>query len=323
MTVEQEAFEPRSRDSSVIIADYLKRSISVSDILEQLWKGRVILAASFVLGLLYGVYVASADGPHFAAEMNLLPADSSSVEGNSGGGGALGLIAGLAGANIGSVPKFTQFLSALHSTGVAEILDKKYAMTCRIFAGDCDQKTHQWRKRGGWRAWLNGVTAQLSGLPDPNGPYTPTELAQYIYGAVDVTIDKTNQVVKLKYQSRKPEFATQFLTLLVRTTNDYIKNQDRVVQRQYVNYLASQAATTTNVAQRDAIDQLLLQQERKLMLTEVDVPYAATVLDGPTVLPVNRVMKIIVLYGAIGLIIGTLIALGRRYLRLGLGRRRA
>jgi hypothetical protein len=323
MTIEQEAFEPRSRDSSVVIADYLKRSVSVSEILGNLWKGRMILAITFVLGLFYGVYAAWADGPHFSAEMNLLPADSNSVEGNSGGSGALGLIAGLTGANLGSVPKFTQFLSALHSTGVAEILDKKYAMSCRIFAGDCDQKTHQWRKRSGWRAWLNGVTSELSGLPNPNGPYTPTELAQYVFGAVDVTIDKTNQVVKLRYQSRKPEFAKQFLTLLVRTTNDYIKNQDRVVQRQYVDYLASQAAIATNVAQRDAIDQLLLQQERKLMLTEVDVPYAATVLDGPTVLPVNRALKIIVLYGGIGLIIGALIALGRRYLRPPFGSRRA
>ncbi|HWU56043.1 MAG TPA: hypothetical protein VN175_11125 [Rhizomicrobium sp.] len=320
MTVEQEAFEPHSRDSSVIIADYLKRSISISEIMEQLWNGRLILAVCFVLGLLYGTYAASADGPHFASEVNLLPADSNSVEGSSGGSGALGLIAGLTGANIGSVPKFTQFLSALHSTGVAEILDKKYGMSCRVFAGDCDQTTHQWRKRSGWRAWLNGATARLSGLPDPNGPYTPTELAQYIFGAVEVTIDKANQVVKLRYQSRKPEFANQFLTLLVRTTNDYIKNQDRVVQRQYVNYLASQASITTNVAQRDAIDQLLLQQERKLMLTEVDVPYAATVLDGPTALPVNRALKMIALFGAVGLIIGALIALGRHYLRLG-GRR--
>ena len=128
-------------------------------------------------------------------------------------------------------------------------------MTCRVFSGHCDQKTHQWQRRDGFRAWLNGILARLSGLPDPNGPFTPTELAQYIEGSVDVTIDKANQVVKLNYQSPKPQFAAQFLTLLVQTTNDYIKSQDRVVLRQYVNYLASQASTATNVAQRDAIDQ--------------------------------------------------------------------
>ena len=323
MTMEQEAFEPHARDSSVVIADYLRRSVSLSDILGQLWNGRTIIAVCFVLGLVYGVYSAWTQGPHYAAEMSLLPAESNSVEGNSTSSGALGLIAGLTGANLGSVPKFTQFLSALHSNGVAEVLDKKYAMTCQVFSGYCDQKTHQWLRRDGWRAWLNGVLARLSGLPDPNGPYTPTELAQYIEGAVDVTVDKANQVVKLNYQSSKPQFAAQFLTTLVQTTNDYIKSQDRVVLRQYVNYLSNQAATATNVAQRDAIDQLLLQQERKLMLTEVNVPYAASVLDGPTVMPVNKAFKLIAVYGALGLIIGGLIALGRHYLQQRLGSRQA
>jgi len=323
MTIEQEAFEPRSRDSSVVIADYLKRSVSLSEILDQLWSGRAIVAACFVIGLIYGAYSAWTQGPHFAAEISLLPAESSSVEGNSSSSGALGLIAGLTGTNLGSVPKFTQFLSALHSTGVAEILDKKYAMSCRAFSGYCDQKTHQWLRRDGWRAWINGVLAKLSGLPDPNGPYTPTELAQYIEGSVEVTVDKANQVVRLNYQSPKPQFAAQFLTLLVQTTNDYIKSQDRVVLRQYVNYLANQASTATNVAQRDAIDQLLLQQERKLMLTEVDVPYAASVLDGPTILPVNKALKLIAVYGALGLIAGALITLGRRHLNLRFGSWRA
>jgi len=158
MTIEQEAFEPQAPDSSVVIADYLRRSISVSEILDRLWSGRVIITVCFVLGILYGTYSAWAQGPHFAAQMNLLPADSSSVDsGSSSSSGALGLIAGLTGANLGSVPKFTQFLSALHSTAVAEVLDKKYDMTCRVFSGYCDQKTHQWLRRDGIRAWINGV----------------------------------------------------------------------------------------------------------------------------------------------------------------------
>lgn len=314
MTIEKEAFEPRSRGSSVVIANYLKRSISLSEITRHLWNGRITVTAGFVIGIAFGVYTAWTNGPRFVATMNLLPAESSSVEGNPGSGGALGLIAGLTGSSLGSVPKFTQFLSALHSTKVAEILDKKYAMSCRIFAGDCDQKTHQWRERTGWRAQLNGITAALSGLPNPNGPHTATELAQYIEGSVDVTIDKVSGVVKLEYQSSKPKFAAEFMSLLVRTTNDYIKGQDREIVRKYVGYLTTQTAIATNVAQRDALDQLLLQQERKLMLTEVDVPYAASILDGPTVLPLNKALKIIVAYGMLGLIAGGLIVIGKSHL---------
>ena len=314
MTIEQEAFELRSRDSSAVIADYLKRSISLSDVAGQLWNGRGIIAACCVIGIVYGIYAAWADGPRFTVQIDLLPAESSSVESSSSSGGALGLLAGLAGSNMTSVPKFTQFLSALHSTSVAEILDRKYGMSCRVFAGDCDQQTHQWRKRRGMRAWFNGLMADLSGLPDPNGPHTPIELAQYIEGSFAIVVDKTSQVVTLTYQSPKPKFAAEFTSLLVKTTNDYIKDQDRIVLRQYVSYLTSQTAAATNVAQRDVLDQLLLQQERKLMLTEVDVPYAASVLDGPTVTPLNKAPKFIAIFGALGLFLGALIALGRHYL---------
>lgn len=316
MTVEQDAFESRHRDSSVAIADYFRRSVSVSEILDQLWSGRIIIAVCFVLGLVYGAYSISSSGPLFSVEMSLLPAEGGSVDNNASNSGALGLLAGLTGGGLGQVPKFTQFLAALHSTGVAEVLDKKYAMTCRVFRGDCDQTTLQWRERTGLRPWFNGLLARLSGLPDPNGPRTPTELALYISGAVVPTLDKTSEVVRLDYQSPRPDFAVNFMNVLVKTTNDYIRDQDRVVLQQYVAYLTDQASRATNVAQRDALDQLLLQQERKLMLTEVDVPYAASVLDGPMVLPVNKALKTLAIFGALGLFAGALIAIGMHYLRV-------
>ena len=162
--------------------------------------------------------------------------------------------------------------------------------------------------------------ARLSGLPDPNGPHTPTDLAQYITGEVVVTVDKSNSVVKLDYRSAKPKFAGQFLSLLINTTNDYIRIQDRSVLRQYVGYLSTQASEATNVAQRDAFDQLLLQQERKLMLSEVDVPYAAKILDGPTVLPINSGLKRIAIFSFLGAVIGSAIVLALHYFNFS-GRR--
>ncbi len=40
------------------------------------------------------------------------------------------------------------------------------------------------------------------------------------------------------------------------------------------------------------------------MRTAADVPYAAAVLDGPRVMPVNRVLKTIVLYVFVGIVLG-------------------
>ena len=70
--------------------------------------------------------------------------------------------------------------------------------------------------------------------------------------------------------NRDPKFAAEFLAQVAKATNDYIRAQNREIQGRYVDYLGASAVKATNVEQRQALDTLLLQEERQLMLTEVD-----------------------------------------------------
>jgi len=81
------------------------------------------------------------------------------------------------------------------------------------------------------------------------------------------------------------------------------QEQDRGVIQQYVAYLNNKLTTNTNVGQREALDSLLLAQERRLMLTAVDVPYAASVQDGQTC-PVRTRQADSVHRRVLGLILG-------------------
>ena len=301
-----------TRAPTAAIRDFLRRTISLSDVLIRIWAGRWIIVAACVLGLLGGALSVWRANPTFLASVYLMPAETDSAgETDISGGGAAGLLAGLTGMGSGgAVPKFTQFLSAMHSVGVAEILDRKYGMLCRVYGSDCDQRTHQWRERHGVRAWFAGAIAKLGHLPDPNGPRTPIDLAGYIEGSIFPSQDKITRLTRLGYANQDAKFAAEFLTTVIRTTNDYIKDHDRNVQRHYVDYVAERANASANVAQRETLSGLLLQQERRLMMTEVDVPYAATILDGPTVVPVNSALKTLAVYGLLGFFLGIMIVLG-------------
>jgi hypothetical protein len=298
---------------SAVIASYLRKTISLSYLAGLAWSGRLIVAACTVAGLLFGIYSVYHRGPSYMATMRISPASDDA--GSMGGlAGANGLLAGLSGdPGALQVPKFIQFLYAMDSLEVARTLDQKYDLLCRVYHGDCDPVTHQWKARDGIREWITSVTFRLSGLPDPNvGPRSVTDLAQYIEGQVIAAkLKKTDSVNTLTYVNRNPQFAAQFLALVVKTTNDYIRAQNREIQKRYVDYLSASAAKTTNVEQRQAIDTLLLQEERQLMMTEVDIPYAAQILDGPTVTPVNRALKIIAVYTAFGFILGIVISISR------------
>jgi len=307
MRAEQEMEAPTS-----VIASYLRKTISVSYLLGLAWTARLFIVIATVLGFLYGIYSVYAAGPAYMATIRVSPAANDASLGDVANTSSL--LAGLAGGSgANQVPKFIQFTYALNSIEVARILDQKYDLLCRVYRSDCDPVTHQWKARTGIREFVTSITARLSGLPDPNiGPRGAEDLAKYIEGQIVVAqLKKTDSVYSLSYANRNPQFASQFVSLVVKTANDYVRAQSRATQERYVDYLTASAAKATNVEQRQAIDALLLQEERQLMMTEVDVPYAAKILDGPTITPVNQALKTIAKWTALGLLLGIALAMSR------------
>lgn len=316
MTIRQEA-DNELRAPSGVIAEYLRRSISIAELVHRIWSGWIIVVAMGVIGLLYGIYSVHQAGPMYVATMRISPAESdgSGIDSLSSSGGAGGLLAGLTGnAGAVAVPKFTQFTVSIGSIGVAKTLNQKYDLLCKLYKSRCDPITHTWKSRTGLKPWFDGLLASLQGLPDPNGPPTDADLAAYLSGAVAIATNKLNSIVVLSYNYPKPEIAAQQLSMIVQTANDYVRAQSRETQKRYVQYLSDNAIRATNVEQRQAIDTLLLQEERQLMMTEVDIPYAAKILDGPTVQPLNTALKTLAIYTFIGFFAGVIIALFRNVL---------
>jgi hypothetical protein len=256
------------------------------------------------LGFVFGVYSIWSTPPTYSVTIGLLPTDSTNDVSLGGGGGALASLAGLIGMSGGPVPKFTRFVASLHSTGVAKIMEQKYDMVCRTFSSDCNVKTRKWRRHSGLDVWLERITAQIAHLPDPDSPRTAQDLAGYTDSMVFITPDRTTHVLTLSMDSKDPKFAVLYLKTLVQATNDFIRQEDRGVIQPYVDYLNRKLATSLNVAQHDALSNILLDQERRLMLSSVEVPYAASIQDGPNVAISNRAKRMLALDTFLGLVVG-------------------
>lgn len=313
MTIQEEEAGSEFRAPTAAIAEYLHRSVSVSYLLDLMWSGRLLVVLVTLASFALGVYSINSAGPHYMAVMRVSPAQTNDAGGEQTG--ASSLLADLTGGgSTMAVPKFTEFLAAMNSVEVAELLDRKYGTLCQLYSSDCNPITHQWRERTGLMEWFSGLLAGIGGLPDPNGARTANDLANYITANVTIDKNKANSIVVLSYISRKPEFAAKFLAQVVSATNDYIKAQNHETQERYVDYLSQNAVKSTNVEQKLAIDNLFLQEERQLMMTEVDVPYAAKILDGPTVAPVNRVLKTLALYMLGGAVFGLFLATCRNFI---------
>lgn len=304
VTVDYDGEQAAPEPASAVIARFLRRSFSVADVVKGALRGWLYGVIGLVLGATFGVYSIWTTAPSYSVSIGLLPTEGSgdvSVGDNSGG--ALSALAGLVGMGGGPVPKFTRFVASLNATGVAKIMDQKYDMVCRTFS--CDPKTHVWRKNTGFGAGLDRVIAQIGHLPDPDSPRTALDLASYTAGNVTMTPDRTTHILTLSMDSRDPKFAALYLNTLVQATNDFIREKDRSSILPYVDYLHQKLATSNlNLAQHDALSSLLVDQERRLMLSSVDVPYAASIQDGPNITMSNKAMRLLAVYVVLGLILG-------------------
>jgi hypothetical protein len=306
VTIDYNGESAAPKPVSSVIAQFLRHSFSVADIIKRALRGWLFGLIGLVAGFAFGVYAIYITPPTYTVSIGLLPTDSSgdvSLGGESGG--AFGAIATMIGiGSSGPVPKFTRFVASLFSTGVAKIMDEKYDLVCRTFSGDCDLKTHTWRKHTGFDAWVQQTIASIGHLPDPDRPRTAVDLASYTEGSVTMTSDKTTHILTLTMEARDPKFASEYLQALVNSTNDYLKRDDRGRIEPYVAYLNRKLVTNLNLTQHDALSSLLLEQERRLMLSSVDVPYAASIQDGPNVTSSNGAMRMLLVDSIIGLVLG-------------------
>jgi hypothetical protein len=311
-TLDYDGESATPRPVSETVEKYLRKSISLSDIMGRLLRGWHFALLGAVLGVVIGVYAIWTTPPSYTISLTLLPLEAGSADLTGGGGVGLSAIAGMLGSN-GPIPKFTRFVASLSSVGVAEAMDKKYDMICRS-SGNCNKKTHVWRRNTGFYAWVARTIANTAHLPDPDAPRTAVDLARYTAGNVTVASDPNTRLLLLSMDSRDPEFAKEFLLDLTHAANDFIKEQDNAIAKKNVEYVTSQLKTNTDLSQRAALTSMLASEESHLMFTAVDLPYVAQIQDGPIVDVSNAAVKLLAAYAMLGLLLGAAIGIAMSFL---------
>src|SRR6185437_5879165 len=273
------------RPISATVQNYLRKSVSVSDITGRLVHGWIFALIGTLIGAALGAYVVWSTPASYSVQVTLMPLEAGSAD-ISGGGGASGLeiISSLLGSN-GAVPKFTRFIASLYTTKLAQEMDEKYDTLCDAF--HCDKKTRKYPKGVGFYADVKRTIAKIEHVPDPDAPPTYLDLATYIHNTVTITSDKNTKLLVFDIETYDPKKASEFLVHLVAAANDRIKNEDNEVVKKSIEYVQQQLKTNTDLSQRDALTSMLAQKEQHLMLTNIDLPYVARIQDGPNVQAYN------------------------------------
>lgn len=249
--------------------------ITASGFLFKIWEERlfVFMSVLFFAFLAEGYILLSS--PKYTASIlvgHVTPVDNVSQSAGSSAAGTIALL------GLGAAPnndkKFTLFLTLIKTETFARLLEQKYHYVERTRGSTKIRDVNS----------LAGLLKSIIVVPSPD-----------------------EETTTLSLQASDREFARNFLLTVYREGNQAVQQIDTQRAQKFASFIENRFKSENNRAMQDALGSLLVAQERFLMVTSVNLPYAAQLLDVTvSATPTSPKKKLLLLIGlAVGFSMGT------------------
>lgn len=259
--------------------------IDLRELFLALWDGRrLILAFMGIFLVLASIFLWKAERKYTVTSIFMPVASQDSGPNLSGLGG----LASLAGVSLpsGDSGDVTTFKTLLRSEEVADILLSNTALTSAIFAAEWDEDTARFvAPTRSAKSYLAGalkyvLTGQSRGdyIP-PNAP----RLSSWLEEAFSVAEDRDTGFLTLTSETPNPDLILAVMEETTRVTDAIIKDRFVAGAEQTVEFYQRKIATARSREHREALAQLITQEEQKLMLASNSNYFVVEPLTHPTV----------------------------------------
>lgn len=257
--------------------------ISLSSIIKVLLNHKMLITGFVTIFAIISVVVAISLPNVYTSQAKLI-SNKSSEGGLASLAGSLGGLAGLAGAALGGggddtksqlakellnsrifLHKFVEKHDILVPLIAAEGVDEQGLLVINEKLYDIESST-----------WVRDVK-----LPKPVIP-SAEDVFLMFEDILTVDSDKKTGVVKVELEFYDPVLAQQWLTWLIEDLNEEVRQQDMIEAKQSIEYLRSVADKSESSAMKEAFYQLMEEQMKTLLLTEVRKEYVFKSIDPPS-----------------------------------------
>ncbi len=318
----------RPMETGVDEIEALRRQVVASDshvldlrvLIIELWRWKWLIVLFLLAGAAYGIRDLRNFVPKYEAQMLVAPAEGSGEFTIAGGrgGGLNSLVQSLVTRGGASATTFDRLSVMFSSVSLAEYLQRKYGLLQVIFKSSWDEKNQRWiaPKTGkpGWRDKLRAYF-HFNSWREPD----IQTLANYIGGLIRIEQKENSPFKAVTVRHRDRDFALRMLKTAYWAADELLREQDRIEVERRRAYIESQLARTTLVDSRAALIALLAGEERRAMLLNSDLPYAARVIEPPRVSAQPREPSVarlvglpVVVAGVLGFVVVSVIAAFRR-----------
>ena len=270
---------------SGISPTYDDNRISLRELWERLWQGKLTVIAITAMFAVGSVVYALLATEVYRAEVLVTPAEDQTMPMLSG---QLGGLAALAGVNVGGGSE-AEPLAVLRSRDFARQFIEDYDLLIVFFEDDWDAENE---------AWL---------VDDPaDAPDIRDAIKYFQENILRVSEERTTGLVTIAVEWTDPEVAATWADVLVKRVNDRLRERALEEAETNVAYLRQEMAKSSIVTMQQSIGQLLQSELQKLMLARGNAEFAFKVVD-PAIVPKQRARPKRSMIAIIGTFLGGLV----------------
>ena len=277
--------------------------IDLRELWNVIWRGKWIIIAVTAIFAVASVFYALSLPNIYKSEALLAPAESEQQGGLAGLAGQFGGLASLAGVNIGGgkTDKTALAIEILKSREFFAKFTEKHDILPDLMA------VQEWDMPTNTVVYDEEIYSSESGewVREVNPPKKAKPSLQEAKKAFDsifkVTINPESGMITISIEHQSPSIAKNWVDWLVDDINTVMKLRDKEDAERSLDYLYSQIQKTPIVEQKSLLYQLIEEQAKTLMFTEVRNEYAFKTIDQALVTEIRSSPNrfIIVLSGCI------------------------
>lgn len=278
------------------------------------WRTLVIFAT---IGLLLALSFALVTTPLYSASVMVGSVKANSDNDNNISASAISGILRATGGAQGLVadPRLQNYLLLLTSLEVSGRIETEFHLLRRLRPKQWDNEAGAWKHPAGVFFDIKEAIKQALFLA-PWSPPDVSTLADYLEDHVKESETKVPGIYRVTVTNPDRELVGALLTGLLRNANDIMRESDEAKAKEAEAYLIQKLSSKsiTSVDQREALTQLLITQEQKLLLANLRGNYVAEAVDEILVSkgPVWPPLVILLLAGSLlGAIFGAILILMR------------
>lgn len=239
--------------------------ISLKELFNVLWKGRVLIAIG-TIGLTFAASITAWLMPKAYEAAVVISPVSDTSSGQLGGLSSLtsqlGGLASLAGISVGTDSKKSESLAVLQSEALTEEYIKRNDLLPVLYHEKWDEAK---------KTWAESDPEKIPTLWKANLDFKKKVRA--------IASDTKTGMVTLTITWKEPNIAAKWANDLVRMTNEFLRNKAIEQSEKNIAYLNEQAAKTDAVGVKQAIYSILQSELNKAMLARGTEEYAFKVID--------------------------------------------